>query len=470
MHMAVPLAYREVRHAERETRRFLSSTKDRFTTRSDDTRWPRWKDTWSTANAYFTGLLVPGLKNMDRIAKTVDVPVGRIEAFVRESPWDHRALQEWLVKNVPKEIRHPKAAIVVDDFGIIKQGRHSVGAYRQYSGAAGKVGNCQVAVNVTYAAPGQHRNADQKTWPLGTELYLPQAWVEDPEYADLREDVHLPDAVTFQTKPQIAWTLLRRAYDANLEHAVTIADAGFGTDSNLRRQLRERGEPYILGVAPHMIRVAPADAPVHAPGPRGPKGGRPRTHPYFDADTPIESPKQVAARTTTWKRVERARGTKGPLVARFARIRVRVTERQGANTWATDEEAWLLLEQRSNELKAYVCWGLDDATLDDLVEFAHLRWTIEQFHREAKGYLGVDRFEGRTWQGWNHHVTMVLLAYAFLSKLRAQEPGRTRPTFPQTAREVGTLLIMLQMMRDQGLRKDKARKLAEMVVRRYTEW
>lgn len=468
--MTVPLAYREVRHAERETRRFLSSTKDLFTTRSDQTRWPRWKNTWSTANAYFTGLLVPGLKNMDRIAKTVDVPVGQIEAFVRESPWDHRALQAWLVKNVPDVIQHPKAAFVVDDFGIIKQGTHSVGAFRQYSGAAGKVGNCQVAVNVTYAAPGPKRNADQKTWPLGTELYLPQAWVEDDEYADLREEVHLPDTVHFQTKPQIALTLLERAYDANLEHAVTIGDAGFGADASFRRRLRERGEPYLLGVAPHAIRVAPADAPVHPPGKLGPKGGRPRSHPYFAKDTTIESPKQVAARTKTWKQVEWARGTKGPLVARFARIRVRVTEREGANIWATDEVAWLLLEQRSNELKAYLCWGLDDATLYALVEFAHLRWTIEQFHREAKGYLGVDRFEGRSWRGWHHHVTMVLLAYAFLSQLRAQGTNGPLPTLPQTAREIGTARITLDMMRDQGLRKAKARHVAEMVVRRYTEW
>lgn len=472
MHMTVQIGYREAGRVELQARQFLRTAKDLFTTRPDGTRWTRWKNTWSTANAYFTGLLVPGIKNMDRVAQTVDVPVGQIEAFVRESPWDARPLQAWLVNQVPPTIRSSKAVIVVDDFGLIKQGKHSVGVYRQYSGALGKTGNCQVAVNVTYAAPAT-RNKDQKTWPLGTELYLPQAWVEDAAYADLRHEVHLPKATRFQTKQQIAWSMLQRAYDAGLEHAATIGDAEYGRDGHLRRLLRQRGEPYVLGIQPTQTRLIDADEPLEAPGPavgahQG--GGYPRTAPRYDETVQPETPKQISQRTINWKRVEWARGTKEPLVGRFARLRVRVTDGDKRDRHATDEVGWLLLEQRSNELKAYLCWGLDDATLDDLVEIAHLRWTIEQFHREAKGYLGVDRFEGRTWQGWNHHVTMVLLAYAFLSRLRAQEPARTRPTFPQTAREVGTALIMLQMMRDEGLRKDKARKLAEMVVRRYTEW
>jgi hypothetical protein len=104
----------------------------------------------------------------------------------RESPWNHRAVQKWLVKNVPDSVQGPKAAIVVDDFGILKQGRHSVGVYRQSSGALGKTGDCQVAVNVTYAAPGSKRN---------NELYRPNAWVEDDEHADLRDQVqHAPHA------------------------------------------------------------------------------------------------------------------------------------------------------------------------------------------------------------------------------------------------------------------------------------
>lgn len=458
--MTVQLAYREAARAELQARRFLAPTKTLFTTRADQTRWTRWKDTWSTANAYFTGLLVPGLKNMDRIAKTVDVPVGQVEAFVRESPWEPAPLQRWLVNQVPKTIRHSRAAFVVDDFGLIKQGRHSVGVYRQYSGALGKTGNCQVAVNVTYAAPGAKRNNDQKTWPLGTELYLPQAWVEDDEYEDLRDEVHLPKNIRFQTKQEIALRILDRAYEAGLEHAVTIGDAEYGK-SDLRRRLRERNQPYVLGIQPgHTYFVDPSIKP------RATQRGNPRV----PDDATTFTARDAAKTVKEWIEVEWSRGTKGPLKGHFARIRVRVVEEPARHRWATDEEAGLLLEQRRNELKAYLCWGVDDATLQELVEFAHLRWTIEQFHREAKGYLGVDRFEGRTWRGWNHHVTMVLLAYAFLSRLRAEEPDRTRPTFPQTAREVGTARIAMELMQDQGLRKPKARTVAEMIVRRWTEW
>lgn len=472
MHMTVHMAYREVAHAELQKRRFLAPAKPLFTTRADQSRWTRWKDTWSTANAYFSGLLVPGLKNMDRMAKTLGVPVGRIEAFVRESPWEHEPLQAWLVRQVPKTIRSRRAVFVVDDFGLVKQGRHSVGVYRQYSGALGKIGSCQVAVNVTYAAPGK-RNNEQKTWPLGTELYVPQEWVEGDAYADLRQEVHLPSSLRFQTKQQIAWQVLERAYDAGLEHVATIGDAEYGNNADLRRRLRERGEPYVLGIRPTSTRLIDAKAPLEPPGPakdgsRG--GGRPRIALRYDEATSSQTSAQMAKRVKAWKAIEWGRGTKAPLVGCFARIRVRVTEGGQQGRHVSDEVAWLLLEQRTNELKAYLCWGLDDASLDDLVEVAHLRWTIEQFHREAKGYLGVDRFEGRTWRGWNHHVTMVLLAYAFLSRLRAEEPARARPTLPQTARAVGTVRIMLDMMRDQGLRKDKARQVAEMVVRRYTDW
>lgn len=458
--MTVQIGYREAAHADLQARRFLASTKDLFTTRRDGTRWTRWKDTWSTANAYFRGLLLPGLKNMDRIAKTVDMPVGQIEAFVRESPWEPEPLQRWLVANVPDSIRHPRAALVVDDFGIVKQGRHSVGVYRQYSGALGKTGNCQVAVNVTYAAPGQTRNNQQKTWPLGTELYLPQAWVEDAHYEDLRAEVHLPTTTRFHTKQEIALRILDRAYQTGLEHAVTIGDSEYGK-SEMRRQLRERNQPYVLGIQPGQTRFFWPDVkPV--PTQRG--------HPRVPEHVKPFTARDAAKKATDWVDVEWSRGTKGPLKGRFTRLRVRIVEQPARHRWATDEEAWLLLERRRNELKAYLCWGVDEASLEELVAFAHLRWTIEQFHREAKGYMGVDRFEGRSWRGWNHHVTMVLLAYAFLAQLRAQEPGRARPTFPHTAREIGTARIALDMMRDQGLRKQKARQVAEMVVRRYTEW
>jgi SRSO17 transposase len=177
-------------HRRLERYRFLAPLKGAFTTRSNGSSWPRWRETWRGAHAYLEGLLAPGRgKNMEAIARRVGIEGDRVERFVRESPWDHGGLQEYLVAHVPLTMRSPRAALVLDDVGIVKQGRHSVGVHRQYSGALGKVGNCQVAVDLTYAVPGRGRNADQITWPLGMELYLPRAWVEDPEYGDPRAEV-----------------------------------------------------------------------------------------------------------------------------------------------------------------------------------------------------------------------------------------------------------------------------------------
>ncbi len=454
-----------------ERYRFLAPLKGLFTTRKEGSRWPRWRETWRAAHAYLDGLLAPGRrKNMEAIARRVGMDEDRVERFVRESPWEYEALQDYLVAHVPEGIRSPGAALVVDDVGIIKQGRHSVGVYRQYSGALGKVGNCQVAVDMTYAVPGGRRNADQVTWPLGMELYLPRPWVEEPEYEDLRGEVGLPRNVGFRTKPEIALSMIDAARAHRIEHAVVVADAGYGDNMEFRTALRRRREAYVLGVDPSRVRVVGADVPVEIP-PVGRRGGRPWTAPAYPEGVRAESPGQNARWVEDWGRVEWAEGTRGPLAGLFYRTRVRVTEGAARRRHATGEVAWLLLERRANELKAYLCWGLDHATLEELVGYAHLRWTIEQYHREAKQLLGLDRFEGRTWKGWHHHVAMVLLAYAFLAHLRAGQGGRDPlPTLPQVARAVVLEVATQDLLKHHRLTRRRAKSMATSMVRRLTDW
>jgi SRSO17 transposase len=450
--------------------RFLLPYQPDLTRRADDSRWPKWRRTWRSAKAYAAGLLLPGLgKSMQRLAHSVDLPEGEIKQFATESPWDYGRLQEHLVRSVPSNLRSSAGAFIVDDVGIVKQGRHSVGVYRQYSGALGKVGNCQVAVNLVYSVPGDRLNADQKTWPLGTELYVPKAWAEADDFEELREEVHLPENFHFRTKPQIALDLIDRARAVKVPHAATLGDAGYGDDGEFRKALRERNEPYVLGVAPSNLRVIPASTKVTEPSPTG-KGGRPRTSRIHDRRVKRQSPSQLARTVTEWTTVSWAQGTKGTLSGLFHATKIRVVTGAKERCYATDEVCWLLLEKRSNELKAYLCWGMDDASLESLVEFAHLRWTIEQFHKESKQILGFDRFEGRTWKGWHHHITMVLLAYAFLAVQRAAGRSSHLPTIPAMAK---LLLIEREtedIIRGEKLPPDQARRLAERSVRRFTGW
>jgi len=463
--MSVPSIQRRLGHKELDKHRFLARFMDVFTTREDGRSWPRWRNTWRVADAYYRGLFRPGKrKNMYGIAVRMGLNDDQVERFIRESPWDHEALQDHLAENIPDTIRSPRAALVVDDFGLLKQGSHSVGVQRQYTGTAGKVANSQVAVDLVYVAPGEERNADQRTWPLGTEIYLPEGWVEDEAR---REEVGVPKDVVFRTKPEIAYDLIDRALEHGVEHRAVLGDTGYGDDGKFREKLRGRKEPYVLGVTPSELRVVDASVPVVPPGPG--KRGRARKHPTFPEGTPVHSPKELAKEVEEWTTVAWSEGTKGKLAGEFHRVRVRVTKGTTRLRRVTDEVAWLLLENRKDGLKAYLCWGLADAPLEELVGLAHLRWPVEQFHKEAKQLLGLDDFEGRTWKAWYHHVTMVLLAYAFISMLRAEELEGPLPSLRKTVIDI-VQEMLTQIMEEYGFERSMAYTIARDVRRGFTDW
>ncbi len=381
--------------------------------------------------------------------------------FITNSPWSHEAIQEHLNRSVPDAF-NDTGMLIVDDVGILKSGRHSVGVQRQYSGAAGKIDNCQVAVDLILAQPGA-RSQDQLTWPLAMDLYVPKKWLIGDDLQYERQRVEFPEGLEFRTKHEIALEQIRRARQAGVPHCTIGGDSEYGDDKALRKQLRKWGEAYIVGVAPGSIRVIPEDAPLEDPG-QGPNGRlRKKTRFIGEARSGLELVDQNAWQEITW-----TEGTKGVASASFQAHRVRVVE-SVQKRWVSDETGWLLLEKRGREVRAYVCWGVDDWSLEKLVLYAHLRWTIEQFHREAKQELALDQFEGRTWKGWNHHTAMVLLAYAFLATLRLQGDRGALPTIPATVK-ILVIEMAIQHLEREGIPHAEAKRIGPTIIRGFTDW
>lgn len=448
---------RKLRRVNVRRQAFVHRARGALTHRRDGTSWSRSGSTYRVASRYMEGLLAPGRrKNMSGIAKRAALDRDRVERFIRDSPWDPSTVQDHVRACVPAHFDE-HACMVIDDFGIAKQGRHSVGVQRQYSGTLGKTGNCQVAVNLTLAQPGTRRNADQATWPLGTQLYLPRSWIQDSEYASRREEVRLPSDVTFRSKGQIALQMVQTAWKTGVKARAVVGDAEYGRDSSLRRALRSEGQAYVLGMQPAQARFVPADVEIQA------REGKPNR---FSLDVKPVSVAQFVP-DAQWETISWGMGTKGEMSAEFARMRVRPVA-DARRRWLEDEVVWLLLERRRNTVKAYVCWGLDEASLDDLAGVAHLRWTIEQYHKEAKQLLGMDQFEGRSWPGWNRHIAMVILAYAFIALLRLEGQSNL-PSLREVARVLVIESTTQALMDEHGLKRSQAEPIAETSVRRLTD-
>jgi SRSO17 transposase len=314
----------------------------------------------------------------------------------------------------------------VDDTGFPKQGKHSVGVARQYSGTLGKRGNCQVGVSLSYATP-------KGAMPLEWALYLPKEWADDRSRC---ERVGVPAEVQFQTKWQLALELIDRLLSWGVSPPeVMVVDAGYGSTTEFRQGLVARDLRYVAEVEyPLVAWTQPQrrDAPVRQKS----QEGRPRVPKYRDAPAP-ESLKAIALALprAAWRKVAWREGTKGKMSSRFARLRV-----QPAHGWQQGEAelplVWLLLEW-PEEAKAPTKYWLsdlpEDTSMRTLVRWAKSRWAVEMNYRELKDHLGLDHFEGRGWEGWHHHVTMVMLAFAFVlsERLRRRRGGQSSP-FPRS--------------------------------------
>ena len=330
-----------------------------------------------------------------------------LQHFVTHSPWEANALWTRLRAVVPPR----EGLLAVDDTGLPKQGRHSPGVQRQYCGALGKIGNCQIAVSTVLLADGL-------TWPLGCDLYVPQAWIADP---DRCARAGIPETTRFREKWRIALSQIRRAMKAGFTITAVVADADYGSTAAFRRSLEHLGLRYAVAIRGCVtVWIAGATRPL----------------PVSEVVTAMPD--------RAWQRVEWATGTKGPLAARFAAYRVRPVKSRG--------ERWLLCERSlATDERKYYLLNLDEtATLRDLVSLARSRWPIEQQYRELKDELGFDHFEGRTYRGWTHHAVLTAIAFTFLQLERQRNVNGARPTLPTVrlwVREIMGVLYIINTQR-----------------------
>jgi SRSO17 transposase len=299
--------------------------------------------------------------------------------------------------------RGPIEAWIIDDTSFPKQGRHSVGVHHQYCGQLGKQANCQVAVTLSIA--NHHASL-----PIAYRLYLPREWISD---RSRRAKVHIPRAIRFKTKPQIALEQIRAALLAGVSPGVVLMDASYGSNSGLREAITGLGLSYVAAIM-STVKVRPVR-----------KDNRKPRRLSVEA-LALNLPKH-AWRTITWRE-----GTNKSLRSRFARVRVRVAPMRGEARFA---EETLLIEWPKGEAAPTKFWL---ATVDrnisfrGLVDLAKLRWRIERDYHDLKQEIGLGHYEGRGWPGFHHHGTLSIAAYGFLISERERIP----PSAPRSAARI----------------------------------
>jgi SRSO17 transposase len=378
------------------------------------------------APLYLHGLLGPdGRKSLQPLAARLGLQGhDQLQHFVASPAWDDAPLRRVLAGTADALVGGSGAVLVVDDTALPKKGKHSVGVARQYCGVSGKRANCQVLVSLTLAR-------DEVPLPVGLRLFLPDGWTADPERcarAGVPEEHRRALA-----KTDIALAEVDRVLAAGVRFGRVLADAGYGVSAAFRQGLSARRLTWAVGVLKTQ-NVYPATVELRWPVART---GRPRKHPVPDAG-PVAAEAMLAG--AEWRRISWRRGTKGPLAAEFAALRVRPAEgAQLRNGWhLPGDEAWLVGEHRASGERKYYLANLPAGTaLEELAAAIKARWVCEQAHQQLKEELGLDHFEGRSWTGLHRHALMTMIAFAFLQHLRLGERGkkRRRITGPAAAAE-----------------------------------
>ncbi len=338
-----------------------------------------------------------------------------LQQFLADSPWESARLVRGCAERVAPEIG--VLAWIVDDTGIKKDGRHSPGVKRQWSGTLGKIDNCQVTVSV-------HAAGARGTLPLGWRLYLPEEWCED----ELRRArAKIPAAVGFETKPALAGGLIAQAAGWQIPLAPILADCAYGDDSGFRTRLHAQELEYVVAVSAQLSVYGPETS--FAVPQRNGSTGRPRA--VARPDRKPESVRALAERlpARAWKTLPCRTTPIGEEVSsRFAFVRV-VAAHPVRNDCRPPREEWLIIEWPRHEQAPTDYWlsNLPPKTpRERLARLARLRWTIELDYRQLKGELGLDHYEGRSYIGFHHHCALVSCAHAFLT-LERLDPKARRP-------------------------------------------
>jgi SRSO17 transposase len=331
------------------------------------------------------------------------------QQFLGEGAWADAPILARHQRLVAESLGEPDGVVIFDGSGFPKQGTHSVGVAPQYCGALGKIANCQQGVFAAYASRKGYTFLDRR-------LYMPGEWFEDA-HAPLRRRSGVPAALQFQTEPQLALEMLRGLVEREaVPFRWVVADEHYGMIPAFLDGVAATGKWYFAEV-PASTKVWEGEPGVEPVG-RGPMG-RPRKYARVAAGAPkAQEVRQIAARlpARAWRRSPIKAGSKGPIAADFAFVRVTRARRGRPGL-----SGWLILRRSLDGAKA-VKYFISNAPAScphaALVRVSGLRWPVETALEEAKGELGMDHYETRTWRGWHHHMTQTFLAHHFLVRLR----------------------------------------------------
>jgi SRSO17 transposase len=340
--------------------------------------------------AYLRGLLSPvARKNGWQLAEQAGeaTPDG-MQRLLAAADWEADAVRDDLRAYVVEHLADPDGVAVVDETGFLKKGSKSAGVQRQYSGAAGRVENCQIGVFLVYATPRGHTYLDRA-------LYLPTSWTDDRARC---QEAGIPDEIGFQTKPQLAQAMLARATEAGVPLRWVTADCVYGMDPGLRQWLEAQPLAYVLAI---------------------------RKDTYLAVAHPRSVWRQCIQTLATrlpadaWQRLSAGAGSKGPRTYDWALLPL-------AEAAPADWAQWLLVRRSlaaPTQLAYYRVCAPAATPLAAIVRVAGTRWTVEQCLETGKGEVGLDQYEVRKWVSWYRHITLALLVHAYLTVLRAQAAG-----------------------------------------------
>jgi SRSO17 transposase len=345
------------------------------------------------AKRYLAGLLDRiDRKNGWQLAEHLGEPGPQgVQRLLNAADWDVEAVRDDLRAYVTEHLGDPGGVLIVDETGFLKKGTKSVGVQRQYSGTAGRIENCQIGVFLGYAS-------SQGRAFLDRELYLPQEWARDPAR---RSEAGVPPEVTFATKPALAQRLLARAFAAGVPAGWVSGDEIYGDDGALRRWLEAGNHPYVLAVSSH--------------------------HPVWQTGTQARAAQLIAALPPeAWAPLSAGTGSQGERLYDWACVQAPYECAPGMAQW--------LLARRSlsdpTERAYYRVFGQADTPVAEMVRVAGMRWAIEASFEDAKGAVGLDHYEVRKWTAWYRHVTLALLAHAYLEVTRLQATAGQKGVLP----------------------------------------
>jgi len=372
---------------------------------------------------YLKGLMVcPERKSVEPIALLVGHgDVSGLQKFVGAAPWacdDVMAEAQALFAErlAPSAAGSPVGVVgVIDESSFAKKGTHSAGVARQHNGRLGKEDNCQVGVFLIGVAPAGSALLDHR-------LFLPEAWcAEAPEAKDRRDRAHVPEDVTFRTKPRIAAELVRDvAVLGQVALDWVVADSEYGRAGHFLDELELLGQRYVLAVPVTSVfwTTDPADCvPAHSG-----RGRKPTAPVREAARTVVEIAKGLPA--SAWTALEVREGALGPLVFEFAAVRA-----WGVRHRKPGPPSWLLIRRslgNDPEVKYYVSNADAETPLSTLALVACARFRVEEFFEDCKGYFGMAQYETRSWVGWHHHMTLVGLAHLFVTLARGRLQKKRR--------------------------------------------